>query len=176
MAASTPQGAPTGGPIADTLDRVGEVVGRTLSWLTLGCVLVCFAVVVLRYGFNLGFIWMQELYVWMHAIVFTGCAAYALKHDTHVRVDVFYTRMSLRTRAWVNLAGAALMVLPWMAVTAWFAAPWVFDSWQVHETSGAADGMPGLYVLKAMLLVMSLLLSLQAVALAARSLHTLRND
>jgi len=171
----TPQGAQTGGPLADALDRVGEFVGRALSWLTLGCVLVCFAVVVLRYGFNLGFIWMQEFYVWLHAIVFTGCTAYALKHDTHVRVDVFYTRMSIRTKAWVNLAGATLMVLPWMAVTAWFAAPWVFDSWQVRETSGATDGMPALYALKAMLLVMALLLSLQAVALAARSLHTLRS-
>ncbi len=174
MAASTPQGAPSGGPLADALDRVGEVVGRALSWLTLGSVLVCFSVVVLRYGFDLGFIWMQELYVWMHAIVFTGCAAYALKHDTHVRVDLFYARMSQRSRAWVNLAGSALMVLPWMAMTAWVAAPWVFDSWQVRETSGAADGMPALYALKAMLLVMSILLCLQAVALAARSVHTLR--
>ena len=143
--------------LADALDRVGESAGRAFAWLTLACVLVCFAVVVLRYGFNLGYIWMQELYVWLHAIVFTGCAGYALKHDKHVRVDVFYARMSERGRAWVNLGGASLMVLPWMGVTA-----------------GMPDGMPGLYLLKAMLLVMAALLSLQAVALAARSLRTLR--
>jgi TRAP-type mannitol/chloroaromatic compound transport system permease small subunit len=91
--------------LADALDRVGEAssVARS-AWLTLACVLVCFTVVVLRYGFNVGFIWMQELYVWLHAIVFTGCAGYALKHDKHVRVDVFYARMSERGRAWVNLA------------------------------------------------------------------------
>ncbi len=174
MAASRPHDAPSGGALADALDRVGEFAGRLLAWLTLGSVLVCFAVVVLRYGFNVGFIWMQELYVWFHAIVFTGCAAYALKHDTHVRVDVFYARMSNRSRAWVNLAGATLMVLPWMAVTAWYAAPWVLSSWQTRETSAMPDGMPALYVLKAMLLVMALLIATQAVALAARSLHTLR--
>ena len=84
--------------LADALDRVGESAGRAFAWLTLACVLVCFAVVVLRYGFNLGYIWMQELYVWLHAIVFTGCAGYALKHDKHVRVDVFYARMSERGR------------------------------------------------------------------------------
>lgn len=160
--------------LADALDRVGESAGRALAWLTLACVLVCFAVVVLRYGFNLGYIWMQELYVWLHAIVFTGCAGYALKHDKHVRVDVFYARMSERGRAWVNLGGASLMILPWMGVTAWLAWPWVASSWATRESSGMPDGMPGLYLLKAMLLVMAALLSLQAVALAARSLRTLR--
>jgi len=164
----------SGGAVADTIDRFSDLVGRAIAWLTLGSVLLCFAVVVLRYAFDMGFIWMQELYVWFHAIVFTGCAGYALKHDKHVRVDVFYARMSLRTKAWVNLFGSVLMILPWMAVTVWFSAPWVASSWAVHETSGTSDGMPGLYLLKAMLLVMSVLLTLQAIALAARSLHILR--
>ena len=174
MTAGGPQTTSGAGPLADALDRVGDLVGRTLSWLTLACVLVCFAVVVLRYGFNLGFIWMQELYVWLHAIVFTGCAAYALRHDKHVRVDVFYARMSERAKAWVNLIGTTLMILPWMAVTAWHAGPWVLSSWQTGETSGASDGMPALYILKAMLLLMSLLLAIQALAIAARALQTLR--
>jgi TRAP-type mannitol/chloroaromatic compound transport system permease small subunit len=174
MVGGGPQTTSGAGSLADALDRVGDIVGRTLSWLTLACVLVCFAVVVLRYGFNLGFIWMQELYVWLHAIVFTGCAAYALRHDKHVRVDVFYARMSDRAKAWVNLIGTMVMILPWMAVTAWYASPWVLSSWQTGETSGASDGMPGLYILKAMLLLMSLLLAIQALALATRSLQTLR--
>jgi len=174
MAAAVTEEESDGGPIADALERVGEFVGQALAWLTLACVLVCFLVVVLRYGFSLGFIWMQELYVWLHAIVFTGCAGYALKHDKHVRVDIFYARMSKRGRAWVNLAGSTLMILPWMAITVWFAGPWVASSWATREESGMPDGMPALYLLKAMLLVMALLLSLQAVALAARSLRTLR--
>jgi TRAP-type mannitol/chloroaromatic compound transport system permease small subunit len=160
--------------VADALDRVGERIGRALSWLTLACVLVCFVVVVLRYAFDVGFIWLQELYVWLHAIVFTGCAAYALKHDKHVRVDIFYARMSERGKAWVNLAGATLMILPWMAVTVWLCWPWVLSSWTMREASGMPDGMPAVYLLKAMLLVMAALLSLQAVVLAARSLRTIR--
>jgi TRAP-type mannitol/chloroaromatic compound transport system permease small subunit len=162
------------GPLADALDRFGEAVGQALSWLTLACVLVCFGVVVLRYAFNVGFIWMQESYVWLHAIVFTGCAAYTLKHDVHVRVDIFYSRMSTRSRAWVNLIGATLMVLPWMAVMAWLVVPWIVDSWSMGEGSGMPGGIPAVYLLKAMLLVMAVLLSMQAVALAARSVHTLR--
>ena len=117
MSAIRPQVVPRGGSFADAIDRVSEVIGQWLSWLTLACVLVCFTVVVLRYVFSIGFIWTQELYVWLHAIVFTGCAGYALKHDKHVRVDVFYAHMSERSKAWVNLAGATLMILPWMALT-----------------------------------------------------------
>jgi TRAP-type mannitol/chloroaromatic compound transport system permease small subunit len=162
------------GPLVGAIERLGEIAGRAISWLTLACVLVCFAVVVLRYVFGIGFVFLQELYVWLHAIVFTGGAAYALKHDTHVRVDVFYARFSDRTKAWVNLAGATLMVLPWMALIAWLAWPWVRASWATRESSAMSDGMPALYLLKSMLLIMAALLSLQAVALAARSINVLR--
>ncbi len=164
------------GPLVDAIERLGETAGRAISWLTLACVLVCFAVVTLRYVFGMGFVFLQELYVWLHAIVFTGGAAYALKHDTHVRVDVFYARFSERTKAWVNLAGATLMVLPWMALTAWLAWPWVRASWATGESSAMSDGMPALYLLKSMLLVMAALLSLQALALAIRSIRTLRRS
>lgn len=174
MSVDRPQASPDGGSFADAIERVSEVIGRWLSWLTVACVLVCFTVVVLRYVFSIGFIWAQELYVWLHAIVFTGCAGYALKHDKHVRVDVFYARMSPRGKAWVNLAGATLMILPWMALTVWLVWPWVAQSWSMRESSGMPDGMPAVYLLKAMLLVMPALLALQAVAIAARSLQILR--
>lgn len=173
MTAQGTSHASDGVPLADALESVGDAIGRALSWLTVACVLVCFSVVVLRYVFSIGFIWTQELYVWLHAIVFTGCAGYALKHDKHVRVDVFYARMSERARAWVNLFGALAMILPWMAVTVWLVVPWVAQSWAMRESSGMPDGMPAVYLLKGMLLVMAALLSLQAVAIAARSLRIL---
>ena len=53
------------------INQLNEWIGRTVSWLTLGVVLVCFSVVVLRYVFNIGFVWMQDIYVWLHAIAFT---------------------------------------------------------------------------------------------------------
>jgi TRAP-type mannitol/chloroaromatic compound transport system permease small subunit len=175
MSAGGPLSASTGAvPLAEAIDRLGERVGRVLSWLTLACVIVCFGVVVLRYGFGTGHIWMQELYVWLHAIVFTGCAAYALQHDTHVRVDVLRSRMSERTSAWVELGGATLMILPWMAVLGWFAGPWFWRSWRTGEASGASGGMPAQYLLKGMLLVMSLQLAIQAIAIALRAASRLR--
>ncbi|MBE7522757.1 MAG: TRAP transporter small permease subunit [Burkholderiales bacterium] len=159
---------------AEALERFGESAGRALSWLTLACVLVCFAVVVLRYVFDTGFIWMQELYVWLNAIVFTGCAGYALKHDKHVRVDIFYARLSRRGKARVDLAGAVLMVAPWAVLNAWLAWPWLASSWATAERSAMPDGMPALYLLKAMIIVMSTLLLVQGLALAMRSWNALR--
>src|SRR5690606_742442 len=83
MAVSGTAREESAGPLVDAIECLGEWAGRAISWLTLACVLVCFAVVTLRYVFGIGFVFLQELYVWLHAIVFTGGAAYALKHDTH---------------------------------------------------------------------------------------------
>ena len=78
------------------VDRFMETVGRGVAWLTLAMVLTTFLVVLLRYGFALGWVWMQESYVWLHGVVFMIGAAYTLLHDDHVRVDIFYRPASPR--------------------------------------------------------------------------------
>ena len=65
--------------IIRAIDRLNELVGRVVAWLTLGTVSVCFLVVVLRYVFSIGFVWLQELYVWQHALVFMLAAGYTLR-------------------------------------------------------------------------------------------------
>jgi TRAP-type mannitol/chloroaromatic compound transport system permease small subunit len=131
-------------------------------------VLTCFAVVVLRYGFNLGFPWLQELYVWQHAVVFMAGAGYTLLHRGHVNVDVMYGRLGPRGQAWIDILGTLLFLFPWLAVLAWTSAPFVLESWRIREASATADGMPGLYLLKSMLWVMCGLLLLQGLALLVR--------
>jgi TRAP-type mannitol/chloroaromatic compound transport system permease small subunit len=83
-------------------------IGQMISWLTLLMVLVTFVIVVLRYVFDTGLIWLQESLSWMHAVVFMIGAAYTLQQDDHVRVDIFYRKMTDRQRAWVNIAGVLL--------------------------------------------------------------------
>ena len=102
------------------IDAVNEVVGRVVAWLALGTVAVCFLVVVLRYVFSIGFVWMQELYVWQHAVVFMLGARYTLLHGGHVRVDIFYSRMDARRRAIVDLIGTFVFLMPcwaWWSIT-----------------------------------------------------------
>jgi len=150
------------------IDAINDWIGRTVAWLTLGCVLTCFAVVVLRYAFNVGFPWLQELYVWQHAAVFMAGAGYTMLHRGHVNVDVLYGQMNDRGKAWIDIFGTLVFLFPWLAVVAITSAPFVTSSWGIREASSTADGMPAVYLLKSLLLVFCVLLFVQGVALIAR--------
>ena len=150
------------------VDVVNDRVGRAVAWLTLGCVLTCFTVVVLRYAFNVGFPWMQELYVWQHAVVFMAGAGYTMLHRGHVNVDVMYGRLSDRGKAWIDILGTLFFLFPWLAIMAVTSAPFVLSSWGIRESSATADGMPGLYLLKSLLWMLCALLFVQGLALIAR--------
>lgn len=155
------------------VDWLNERIGRITAWLTLATVLICAIVVFLRYAFSIGFIWLQELYVWTYAIVFMVGAGYTQLHGGHVRVDIFYAPASPRAKAWIDLIGTLLFLLPWLAVVAWTAWPYVRASWALGEESAQTGGMPGLYLLKTVLLVFCVLLGLQALALIGRSVLVL---
>jgi TRAP-type mannitol/chloroaromatic compound transport system permease small subunit len=152
------------------LETLSEVTGRYVAWLTAGMVLVTFVVVVLRYVFDMGWIAMQESVTYMHGLVFMLGAAYTLRHDGHVRVDIFYRKMSPRGRALVNLLGTLLLLGPMMIYILSDSWQYVTSSWDVMEGSREAGGLPGVYLLKTLLLIMPVLLLLQGVADALRSL------
>lgn len=150
------------------IDAINDWVGRTVAWLTLGCVLTCFSVVVLRYGFDIGFPWLQELYVWQHAAVFMAGAGYTFLHRGHVNVDILYGRLGPRGKAWTDIVGTLVFLFPWLAVVAVASASFVFSSWRIQEPSSTADGMPAVYLLKSLLLVFCVLLFVQGLALIVR--------
>jgi TRAP-type mannitol/chloroaromatic compound transport system permease small subunit len=159
--------------IANFIDRLNETIGRALAWLTLLTVLVTFAVVVLRYGFDWGSIAMQESVNYLHALVFMAGTAYTLKHNEHVRVDILYTHLSPRGKARVDLFGTLILLLPFCIFLIWVSFPYVINSWQLLEGSREAGGLPLVYLLKSFIPLMGLLLLLQGLSLIARSLHRL---
>ncbi len=158
---------------AHAIDALSEWCGRTVSWLTLGMVLVTFLVVILRYAFNLGWIAMQESITYMHALVFLIGAAYTLKHGGHVRVDIFYRTMGHRGRACVDLGGALFLLIPVCAFIAWASWDYVATSWSLLEGSRETGGLPGVFLLKSAILVMAALVLLQGLGMAARALLVL---
>jgi TRAP-type mannitol/chloroaromatic compound transport system permease small subunit len=155
--------------LATRLDRVAEITGRGIAWLTLGMVLITFAVVVLRYGLQIGSIALQESVTYLHAIVFMLGAAYTLKHDSHVRVDIFYQKASPRIRAWTNLLGTLFLLFPTCAFIFLSSLDYVASSWSIHEGSREAGGLDGVFLLKTAIPLMALLLLLQGCSLAMRS-------
>lgn len=157
------------------LSGINQIIGQVFSWLTLGIVLVCFTVVVMRYVFSAGFVWMQDLYVWMNAVMFTGIAGYTLLKNGHVRVDIFYRKASARFKAWVDLIGFFIFMVPFSAVLLYWSWPYVQRSWNFMEGSRNIGGMPGLYVIKSFVIVFAVVILLQGLAMALRSVLVLAN-
>lgn len=162
--------------IVRAIDGLNERVGRAVSWLVIAMVFTTFFVAVLRYGFSIGWVWMQESYVWMHGIIFMVAAGYTFLHDGHVRIDIIYASVSNRGRALINFLGVIFLLLPSLAVIWWGAFPYVLLSWQRLETSREAGGLHGLYLWKTSILIFIILLGLQGIALAIRSFMALKGD
>lgn len=159
---------------AHRIDRLIAAIGRAVIWLCLALVLLQFTVVVLRYALGIGSIWLSESVIYVHAALFLLAAAWTLQQGGHVRVDVFYSKASPRTKAAVDLAGALLLLLPFMAVIMWFALPYVARSWAILERSREASGLPLVYVLKTLIPLFALLIALQGISQAIRASLILR--
>lgn len=167
---SQPSGLPT------AIDRFSTIVGHATAWLTLVMVLVTIAIVVLRYLFDTGVIWLQESLTWMHAVVFMLGAAYTLRVDEHVRVDIFYREMSTSRQAWVNLLGVVIFLWPLCGFLGVMSFDYVAAAWRIGEVSLNSGGLPypALPLLKSMLLLMPLTVSLQGLSMVLHSWQQIR--
>jgi len=157
------------------VSRVIRMIGQSVAWLTLAMVLVTFAMVTLRYGFSMGWVWLQESVTYLHATVFMLAIAWTLQVDAHVRVDIFYRDAGPRRQAVVNLAGTALFLLPFCVFLILVGWDYVAASWGLREGSREAGGLPYVYLLKSLIIAMPALLLLQALDDAWRDISLLRS-
>ncbi|MEP0070693.1 TRAP transporter small permease subunit [Pyruvatibacter sp.] len=155
------------------IDGLNNRIGRTVSWLALIMVVVQFVIVVQRYVFGIGSIWMQESIVYMHGFLFMLAAGYTLLHNGHVRVDVFYREATPRRKAMTDLFGVIFFLLPLCIAVAWLAWPYVSNSWAIFEGSKETSGIHGVYLLKTVIIIFAGLVALQGVSLAAHSVRIL---
>lgn len=157
------------------IDRFTRICGRALAWLTLAMVLVSCAVVVLRYGFDIGSVALQESVMYLHAMVFLLGAGYTLQRDGHVRVDLLYRRFDPRRRAWVNALGTLLFLLPFCGYVLLSSWDFVSVSWRVREAS-TDGGIPAVFLLKSLIPAMAIVLALQGMAELLRAAMVLSGD
>lgn len=146
------------------LDTVTEWTGRIVSWLTLFMVLTVTLVLILRNWFDLSAIALQESVNYMHAAVFMLGAAFALKHNDHVRVDVFYQNFSAKKKAVINILGFLFLLLPVCLFIFIYCKDYVLFSWALNEGSNQPGGIPYMYLLKSLLLAMPITLIIQGFA------------
>lgn len=156
------------------IEAVTEWVGGVVSWLALVLVLTTGLVVLLRYAFQTGSIPLQESLIYINAVLFTLGAAYTLKRDGHVRVDIFYSRLSSRNQAFVNLGGTLFFLLPVCGFILWSSWDYVSLSWQIRERSAETSGLPIVYLLKTTILLLAAFLLWQGVAEVLKAVRLIR--
>ncbi len=162
--------------IIKLVDKLNDSLGRSFAWLALLMVLVMGLIVVLRYVFQIGSIALQESVMYLNALIFTMGAAYTLKEQGHVRVDVFYNRCSKRTQKLIDLAGSLFFLLVSCGFIIWASWDYVSISWRIREGSAESSGLPLVYLLKTCLLVLPLLLILQGIAEMLKAFRDLKQQ
>lgn len=160
------------------IDGLNDRIGVAIRWLALIMVLIGAIGAVLRYfsrglGLALNLTPAIELQWYLFSVIFLMGAAYGLRHDVHVRVDVMYERLSARGRAWIDLAGTVLFLIPFSILMLRVSYPAVRSSFEVREVSPDPGGLPR-YPIKALILVSFVLLLLQAISQIVRQVDAIR--
>jgi len=157
------------------LDFITGKIGRAVSWLNvLLVILICFDVG-MRYFFSHTRVWIIDLEWHLFALIFLLGAAFTFQKDRHVRVDLFYHRVSEKTKAWINLVGIVCLLIPWCLVIIWAANKYAYNAWIIKETSPDPGGMPARYIIKYAIVVGFLLLLLQALSTAINCMLVILN-
>ena len=155
------------------IDNVSDKIGQMVGWLTTLMVLIVFYDTVMRYAFNKGNVALQELEWHLFAVVFLIGAAYTLKEGGHVRVDILFVNFSKKTKAWVDLIGTLVFLIPFCIMVIMATQKFIGNSWAVREISPDPGGLPARYLLKAMIPAGFFLLLIQGLSEAGKCLMTI---
>ncbi len=160
--------------LMNAVEGAVDAIGGVIAWFNFGMAGITCVVVILRYVFDSGAIFLQESVIYLHGAAFLLGLSYALRHNAHVRVDLFYSRMTRRARTVVDLAGHTLLLMPVAATILVVSWDYAGKSWAVLERSPEVAGIPAVFVLKTLLPVSAALLLAQVVVMGVRDLRALR--
>ncbi|PKV52473.1 TRAP-type mannitol/chloroaromatic compound transport system permease small subunit [Aquimarina sp. MAR_2010_214] len=161
--------------IINFLDRVGEKIGLLVSWVATLLAIIIGLDVIIRYIFKFTFVWMIEIEIYLFGMIFLLASGYTFKYEKHVRVDVFYTKLSRKGKAWVDLLGGAFLLIPWcyvVIVSSWY---YGLSSFMIGESSPQPGGLPALYILKFCITLGFTFLLLQGISHMLKSIQIIFN-
>ncbi|MEW7279464.1 TRAP transporter small permease subunit [Aquimarina sp. 2201CG1-2-11] len=157
--------------VIDILDWIGEKTGIVVRWTAVVLALVIGVDVIIRYLFKFTYVWMIEVEIYLFGMLFLLASGYTFKYDNHVRVDVFYAKLSEKRKAWIDLLGGVGLLIPWcyvVIVSSWYYA---LSSFIIGEKSPQPGGLPALYILKFCITLGFTLLLLQGVSHILKSIQ-----
>ena len=153
------------------LNKLTEKIGSLVSWVAVLMVVIISLDVIIRYLFRFTFIWIAELEIYLFGFLFLLGSGYTLKHNKHVRVDVFYDKLSEKRKALINLIGGLLYLVPWCYIIITSSWKYAYSSFLIGESSAQPGGLPALYILKFTITLGFLLLLLQGISTMLNSIH-----
>lgn len=157
--------------VAHAIDRMNTIVADVVRWLALIMVLVQFCIVIGRYVFGFNSIAAQESVLYMHAAVFMLGAGFTLLVDKHVRVDVFYAKVSDAARRRIDIFGHLFLLIPSMTALLYWSWPSVRNSWKILEGPISVGGIEAVFLLKSLIPAFCILILLQSLSLLVRLFH-----
>ena len=160
--------------ISTIIDSTNEIIGDAISWAAIAMVLVAFIVVVMRYIFGVGSIFLQESITYFHACLFMIGSAYTLLHNGHVRVDIIYRESSDIKKSIIDLLGVTFFLIPFCIIIWKTSIGYVLLSWSVFEGSAETSGIQAVFLLKTVILIFATLMGLQGLSLGLRSILRFR--
>ena len=176
--ATTPhQTRPSESPIrrlARKIDAWQDAFGRALSWLMLVMVLVVFSDVVMRYALNVTSVFTQELEWYLFAITYLLGAGYVMLYDEHVRVDIVYSRLSPRRKAWLDFILLFVFFFPSCLMIVYTTWPFFRNAYMVLEGSPDPGGIPARWALKGVIIIAFAILAIQGFSQAVKNYYVAR--
>lgn len=161
--------------IFDMFDWINNTLGRVFSWLVGALIMTQFSVVLLRYVFGVGSIKLQESIIYIHAFILMMLCGYTLLKEGHVRLDLIYNGCGPKARALLDIFGVLVYLVPMCVFIFFGSQSYVLRSWSVLESSREVSGLPGVFLLKTMIMCFAFLLFIQAMSLLGRAVFTLTN-
>ncbi len=162
--------------IADRLDGIAVAAGRIAAWAAVMMMLVIVFDVITRRFFVLASTKLQDFEWHLHAVLFLMTLGYAYVRNAHVRIDILQSRWSPRTRAWVELLGAIVFLVPFCLAVLWYGWNFVVRSFLMNEASASQTGLPYRWIIKSFLLAGFALLLVSAIGSIARQIAILRGE
>ncbi len=158
-----------------TIDAVSTTIADAVRWAALALVIITATVVIQRYVFGASSTKLQESVIYLHSLLFLLTSAAALLTGGHVRVDIIYSKLSEKGRAWTDLAGIYLALIPMSWLILETSRSYVGGAWRILESSREADGLPLVFLLKTAIPVFAVMMILQGLSMAARAALTISN-
>lgn len=146
------------------IDKVTNNIAYILLYMLIILIIIVFATVFFRYVFSISYVILQELIMYIHALIFMLGISYTLKEKAHVKIDIIYNILTKENQNLVSSVGILLFVLPTSLFISYISLDMVFQSWRVLEGSSEAGGLNLVFILKSLIPLTGILIFFQGLS------------